>query len=109
MEQQPPFTWVDLSIYNTLSRTKERFSALRPPLVGMYVCGPTVYSDPHLGHARTAVAFDTVFRALRFLGYRVRFVRNLTDVGHLEAVRIASANARAWKSWSRWRWCNATP
>ena len=84
MEQHQPFTWVELAIYNTLSRTKERFSALRPPQVGMYVCGPTVYSDPHLGHARTAVAFDLVFRALRFLGYRVRFVRNLTDVGHLE-------------------------
>lgn len=84
MEQQPPFTRVDLSIYNTLSRSKERFTALRPPLVGMYVCGPTVYSDPHLGHARSAVAFDIVFRVLRFLGYRVRFVRNVTDVGHLE-------------------------
>ena len=97
MEQQPPFTWVDLSIYNTLSRTKERFSALRPPLVGMYVCGPTVYSDPHLGHARTAVAFDTVFRALRFLGYRVRFVRNLTDVGHLEDEVTSSGEDRIGK------------
>ena len=97
MEQHPPFTWVELAIYNTLSRAKERFSALRPPLVGMYVCGPTVYSDPHLGHARTAVAFDLVFRALRFLGYRVRFVRNLTDVGHLEDEVASSGEDRIGK------------
>jgi cysteinyl-tRNA synthetase len=57
---------------------------LEPPFIGMYVCGPTVYSDPHLGHARTGLAFDIVFRYLRFLGYRVRYVRNITDVGHLE-------------------------
>ncbi len=74
-----------LSIYNTLSRGKEIFEPLHPPSVGMYVCGPTVYGDPHLGHARPAITFDLVFRYLKHLGYRVRYVRNITDVGHLEA------------------------
>lgn len=73
-----------LLIYNTLSRRKERFEPLHAPNVGMYVCGPTVYGDPHLGHARPAITFDTVFRYLRHLGYKVRYVRNITDVGHLE-------------------------
>ena len=76
-----------LSIYNTLSREKEIFDPLNPPFVGMYVCGPTVYGDPHLGHARPAITFDLVFRYLKHLGYRVRYVRNITDVGHLEADR----------------------
>lgn len=76
-----------LSIYNTLSREKELFEPLHPPLVGMYVCGPTVYGNPHLGHARPAITFDLVFRYLKYLGYRVRYVRNITDVGHLEADR----------------------
>jgi cysteinyl-tRNA synthetase len=73
-----------LIIYNTLSRTKEIFQPLNPPFVGIYVCGPTVYGDPHLGHARPAITFDLVFRYLQHLGYRVRYVRNITDVGHLE-------------------------
>ena len=73
-----------LVIYNTLSRQKERFEPLHSPNVGMYVCGPTVYGDPHLGHARPAITFDLVFRYLRHLGYKVRYVRNITDVGHLE-------------------------
>ncbi len=73
-----------LVIYNTLSRSKERFEPLHAPNVGMYVCGPTVYGDPHLGHARPAITFDIVFRYLRHLGYKVRYVRNITDVGHLE-------------------------
>jgi len=73
-----------LIIYNTLSRKKEDFQPLNPPFVGMYVCGPTVYGDPHLGHARPAITFDLVFRYLLHLGYRVRYVRNITDVGHLE-------------------------
>lgn len=73
-----------LVIYNTLSRTKETFEALHAPNVGMYVCGPTVYGDPHLGHARPAITFDVLFRYLRFIGYKVRYVRNITDVGHLE-------------------------
>ena len=73
-----------LTLYNTLTRTKEVFAPLDPPRVGMYVCGPTVYGDPHLGHARPAVTFDLLFRYLTFLGYKVRYVRNVTDVGHLE-------------------------
>ena len=73
-----------LVLYNTLSRRKEEFVPLAPPRVGMYVCGPTVYGDPHLGHARPAVTFDLLFRYLQALGYKVRYVRNITDVGHLE-------------------------
>ena len=73
-----------LLIYNTLTRQKERFEPLHAPNVGMYVCGPTVYGDPHLGHARPAITFDIVFRYLTHLGYKVRYVRNITDVGHLE-------------------------
>jgi cysteinyl-tRNA synthetase len=74
----------DLIIYNTLSRQKETFVPLHPPFAGLYVCGPTVYGDAHLGHARPAITFDLLFRYLRFLGYKVRYVRNITDVGHLE-------------------------
>ena len=73
-----------LSLYNTLSRKKEVFEPINPPHVGMYVCGPTVYGDGHLGHARPAITFDLVFRYLKHLGYKVRYVRNITDVGHLE-------------------------
>ena len=73
-----------LLIYNTLTRQKERFEPLHAPNVGMYVCGPTVYGDPHLGHARPAITFDVLFRYLKHLGYKVRYVRNITDVGHLE-------------------------
>ena len=73
-----------LVIYNTLSRQKERFEPINAPHVGMYVCGPTVYGDPHLGHARPAITFDILFRYLQHLGYKVRYVRNITDVGHLE-------------------------
>lgn len=73
-----------LTIYNTLSRKKEIFEPLHAPHVGMYVCGPTVYGDPHLGHARPSITFDIVFRYLQHLGYKVRYVRNITDVGHLE-------------------------
>jgi cysteinyl-tRNA synthetase len=74
----------ELFLYNTLTRTKERFEPLNPPHVGLYVCGPTVYGDPHLGHARPAITFDILFRYLKHLGYKVRYVRNITDVGHLE-------------------------
>ena len=71
-------------IYNTLSRKKEKFEAINAPFAGMYVCGPTVYGDAHLGHARPAITFDLLFRYLSHLGYKVRYVRNITDVGHLE-------------------------
>lgn len=74
-----------LFIYNTLSRQKENFIPLNAPHVGMYVCGPTVYGDAHLGHARPGITFDLLFRYLKHLGYKVRYVRNITDVGHLES------------------------
>ena len=73
-----------LQIYNTLSRQKEVFRPLHEGHVGMYVCGPTVYGDAHLGHARPAITFDLLYRYLQHLGYKVRYVRNITDVGHLE-------------------------
>jgi cysteinyl-tRNA synthetase len=75
---------MELYIYNTLSRKKELFVPLHENKVGMYVCGPTVYGDGHLGHARPAITFDILFRYLQHLGYKVRYVRNITDVGHLE-------------------------
>ena len=73
-----------LTLYNTLTRRKEVFEPLNEGRVGMYVCGPTVYGDPHLGHARPSITFDLMFRYLKSLGYKVRYVRNITDVGHLE-------------------------
>ena len=73
-----------LLVYNTLTRQKELFRPLHEGRVGMYVCGPTVYGDAHLGHARPAITFDVVFRYLQHIGYKVRYVRNITDVGHLE-------------------------
>ncbi len=76
-----------LKIYNTLSREKELFTPLTPDHVGMYVCGPTVYSDVHLGNCRTFISFDIIYRYLRYLGYKVRYVRNITDAGHLEGDR----------------------
>ena len=74
----------NLVLYNTLTRKKEKFEPIHPNLVGMYVCGPTVYSDVHLGNCRTFVSFDLIFRYLLHLGYKVRYVRNITDAGHLE-------------------------
>ena len=74
----------NLTIYNSMSRQKELFKPLNPDRVGMYVCGPTVYGDGHLGHARPAITFDVLYRYLLHLGYKVRYVRNITDVGHLE-------------------------
>ncbi len=73
----------NLVIYNTLLRKKEKFEPFNPPFVGLYVCGPTVYGDAHLGHARPAITFDLLFRYLKYTGYKVRYVRNITDVGHL--------------------------
>jgi cysteinyl-tRNA synthetase len=73
----------NLHVYNTLTRSKVRFEPLAPPAVGMYVCGPTVYGDAHIGHAKSYVAFDVIVRYLRYLGYNVRYVQNITDVGHL--------------------------
>lgn len=80
----PDFEEFPVLLYNSLTRKKERFEPIKSPHVGLYVCGPTVYGDPHLGHARAAITFDLVLRYLEHLGYRVRYVRNITDVGHLE-------------------------
>ncbi len=74
----------NLFVYNTLTRKKERFEPINPPFVGLYACGPTVYGDAHLGHARQAITFDVLYRYLQYIGYKVRYVRNITDVGHLE-------------------------
>ena len=77
----------EISIYNTLTRSKERFKPISPPFVGLYVCGPTVYSDVHLGNCRTFISFDLIYRYLIHAGYKVRYVRNITDAGHLEGDR----------------------
>lgn len=71
-------------LYNTLSRKKELFEPLHAGMVGLYVCGPTVYGDAHLGHARPGITYDVLVRLLKHIGYKVRYVRNITDVGHLE-------------------------
>ena len=76
-----------LNLFNTLSRKKEQFIPLHDDKVGMYVCGPTVYSDVHLGNCRTFISFDVIYRYLLYLGYKVRYVRNITDAGHLEGDR----------------------
>jgi len=73
-----------LKVYNSLTKKKEEFVPIAPPAVGMYVCGPTVYNEVHLGNVRTFMSFDVIYRYLKFLGYKVRYVRNITDVGHLE-------------------------
>lgn len=72
-----------LKIYNSFSRSKEEFLPINPPYVGMYVCGPTVYGHPHLGHAKAYITFDVIYRYLKYKGYKVRYVQNITDVGHL--------------------------
>jgi len=74
----------ELKVYNTLNRQMERFEPINHPFVGMYVCGPTVYSEVHIGNVRTFVSFDLIYRYLLYLGYKVRYVRNITDVGHLQ-------------------------
>src|SRR4028118_1076850 len=73
-----------LKVYNTLTRQKEEFSSITPGLIGMYVCGPTVSGESHLGHARPYITFDIIYRYFRSLGYKVRYVRNITDAGHFE-------------------------
>jgi cysteinyl-tRNA synthetase len=78
---------MSLFLFNTLSRKKEEFKAINPPFVGLYVCGPTVYSDVHLGNCRTFISFDLLYRYLVQCGYKVRYVRNITDAGHLEGDR----------------------
>jgi cysteinyl-tRNA synthetase len=78
------FAAMSLKIYNSISGTKETFQPIIEGRVGMYVCGPTVYNDVHIGNCRTFVSFDVIYRYLMYLGYKVRYVRNITDVGHLE-------------------------
>ena len=75
----------NLVLYNTLSRKKEKFVPLEPGFVGIYVCGPTVYGDSHLGHAKSYISFDIIVRYFRHLGYKVRYVQNIKDVGHLQS------------------------
>ncbi len=102
--------WMEsqLKIYNSLSRQKEIFKPISPPHVGLYVCGPTVYSDVHLGNVRSFLSFDIVFRYLSYLGYKVRYVRNITDVGHLvddaDEGEDKIAKKPDWKRLSRWKW-----
>ena len=74
---------MSLQLYNRLTRQKEAFVPLHPGFVGMYVCGPTVYGHAHIGHAKVYITFDVMHRYLEYLGYRVRYVQNITDVGHL--------------------------
>lgn len=81
-----------LQIYNTLTREKETFQPLHPPHVGMYVCGPTVYGEPHLGHVKSYISFDVILRYLRYLGYEVLYVQNITDVGHLTDDTVGMAD-----------------
>ncbi len=76
-------TYQPLKIFNTLTRKKDLFVPLAAPYVGMYVCGPTVYNNVHLGNIRTFLSFDILYRYLTHIGYKVRYVRNITDVGHL--------------------------
>ena len=87
-----------VQIYNTLSRKKEPFEPLNSPFVGMYVCGPTVYDDVHLGNCRTFISFDLIYRYLSFIGYKVRYVRNITDAGHLEGDRDEGSDKFAKKA-----------
>ena len=75
---------MSLKLYNSLTRKKESFQPINPPYVGMYVCGPTVSGESHLGHAGPFITFDVLYRYLLFLGYKVRYVRNITDAGHFE-------------------------
>lgn len=82
----------ELHVYNSLSRKKEKFVPLQAPNVGLYVCGPTVYSEPHIGNVRTFCSFDMIYRYLSFLGYKVRYVRNITDAGHLTNERGEGVN-----------------
>ncbi|WP_025741747.1 cysteine--tRNA ligase [Aquimarina pacifica] len=84
MTSNPSYTTQELKIYNSISGKKETFTPITEGNIGMYVCGPTVYSNVHLGNCRTFISFDLVFRYLKYLGYKVRYVRNITDAGHLE-------------------------
>lgn len=100
----------ELKVYNSLSAQKEAFTPLIEGYVGMYVCGPTVYSNVHLGNCRTFISFDLVFRYLKHLGYKVRYVRNITDAGHLENDADVGEDRIAKKhvlnKLNQWKLCN---
>ena len=102
-----------LKVYNSLSKQKEDFKTITDGYVGMYVCGPTVYSNAHLGNVRTFMFFDVVYRYLLHLGYKVRYVRNITDAGHLENEDDESEDKIAKKArlekLNPWKWCNVIP
>ncbi|MBC8045433.1 MAG: class I tRNA ligase family protein, partial [Fimbriimonadaceae bacterium] len=83
--QKELFHQNELFVFNTLSKQKEKFIPLNAPFVGMYACGPTVYNEPHLGNCRSFVMYDLMLRYLTHLGYKVRYVRNITDAGHVES------------------------
>ena len=89
-----------LVLYNTLSRKKEQFEPINPPFVGLYVCGPTVYGDAHLGHARPAITFDLLFRYLKYLGYKVRYAILPTTV---TTAKTKSRRKRSSTGWNRWK------
>ena len=99
---------MSLRIYNSYTREKEIFKSITPGHVGMYVCGPTVSGESHLGHARPYITFDVVLRYLMYLGYKVRYVRNITDAGHFEEEgreaedKVSKKKAQLEKNWSRW-------
>ena len=97
----------ELFLTNTLSHKKELFVPIHPGHVGMYVCGPTVYGDAHLGHARPGVTYDVLFKFLKHLGYKVRYVRNITDVGHSSMMRTKERTRLqrrpGWNSLSQWK------
>lgn len=92
----------DLRLYNTLNRRIEDFTSIVPQKVGMYICGPTVYGPPHLGHVRGPIVFDVFRRLLMQQGYQVRFVRNITDVGHLVGdADEGKTNCKSKRVWSK--------
>jgi cysteinyl-tRNA synthetase len=102
-----------LRVYNSYSRQKELFEPITKGHVGMYVCGPTVSGESHLGHARPFITFDVVFRYLMHLGYKVRYVRNITDAGHLKKrgreAEIRFPRRLCWKNSNQWSWFKNTP
>ena len=101
-----------ISIYNTLTRKKGTVHPAARTACGMYVCGPTVYGDAHLGHARPAITFDLLFRYLTHIGYKVRYVRNITDVATwnmmLTMVKTRLPRRPVSNNSSRWKWCSIT-
>src|SRR5258706_16134061 len=103
----------ELKVYNSYSRQKEIFTPVTPGHVGMYVCGPTVSGESHLGHARPYITFDVIYRYLQHLGYKVRYVRNITDAGHFEEegreAEERSPKKLYWKNWNPWNWYRSIP